>query len=96
MAIRIRRAGGMLVAICAARSVEKEGDLYLDDGVHHALSAKFSRDFAEMGFIEPSEWPEHAVMDTEESNNANRDWWDMEYGEGCINEKGPRTDVHGG
>lgn len=45
MAIRIRTINGVMVALCAARSVEKEGDIYLDDGIHHALSTKFALDF---------------------------------------------------
>lgn len=70
----------MLVAICAARSVERPGDIYLDDGIHHALMAKFSKDFAEEGFCEPFDYPEHGIMEAEESNNANREWWDGIYG----------------
>lgn len=46
MAIRIREIGGTLVALCAARTVEQEGDIYLHDGIHHALSMKFWRDWA--------------------------------------------------
>jgi hypothetical protein len=35
-----------LVALCAARSVEKPGDIYLDDAAHAALVRKFRDDFA--------------------------------------------------
>lgn len=45
MAIRIRKIGGRTIALCAARSVPQAGDTYLDDEVHHALTAKFARDF---------------------------------------------------
>ncbi len=51
MAIRIRQVGDELVALCAARTNAEAGDLYLDDGVHHALSSKFAVDFQEEGFI---------------------------------------------
>lgn len=52
VSIRIRRVGRRLVAICAARSVERPGDVYLDDNQHHALAEKFRRDFDSEGL-----WP---------------------------------------
>lgn len=45
MAIRIRRVDGVLVALCAVETDEKPGDLYLDDGMHYALAAKFAEDW---------------------------------------------------
>lgn len=51
MAIRIRRINGKTVALCAAESSEKPGDIYLDDNIHHALTVKFTKDFESMGFI---------------------------------------------
>lgn len=58
MAIRIRivkndkAIGGFsYVALCAAESLPEIGDVYLDDGMHNALSDKFTTDFKEMGFI---------------------------------------------
>ena len=54
MAIRIRRVDGYTIALCAAETKPKEGDLYLDDGVHHALSTKFGLDWQEEGFVEES------------------------------------------
>jgi hypothetical protein len=42
MAIRIRSVNGETVALCAARSIEKDGDIYLDDGQHHSLSAYYT------------------------------------------------------
>ena len=51
MAIRIRVINGSTIAICAAKSEEKEGDVYLNDGVHHALTTKFGIDFMLEGFI---------------------------------------------
>lgn len=44
MAIRIRKVKGRVVALCAAKSVAKQGDIYLDDAQHEALSNKFARD----------------------------------------------------
>lgn len=51
MAIRIRKAGEKIVALCAAKSRPKKGDIYLDDASHHALSRKFEADFRKMGFL---------------------------------------------
>ncbi len=51
MAIRIRFINGDTVALCAAESEPEEGDLYLDDNVHHALTLKFEADFKSMGFL---------------------------------------------
>jgi len=51
MAIRLRLSNFRWVALCAAKSKAKKGDLYLDDGMHGALSDKFTKDFGEMGFL---------------------------------------------
>jgi len=51
MAIRIRKINGYTIALCAACTQPKEGDLYLDDSAHHALSTKFSLDWYEEGLI---------------------------------------------
>jgi len=51
MAIRIRKQNGNCVALCAAKSEPEEGDIYLDDNIHHALSLKFTEDFRSMGFL---------------------------------------------
>ena len=58
MAIRIRTVknkkaidGFSYVALCAAETEAESGDLYLDDGIHGALSDKFHTDFVKMGFI---------------------------------------------
>ena len=45
MAIRLRRVEGILVALCAAETDPLPDDLYLDDGMHYALAAKFARDW---------------------------------------------------
>lgn len=52
MAIRVRRVDDQLVALCAAKSSEREGDLYLDDGVHYALARKFWRDYEEVDIVD--------------------------------------------
>lgn len=45
MAIRIRTVDGRIIALCAAETDAKEGDIYLDDKIHEALSTKFSEDY---------------------------------------------------
>lgn len=51
MAIRIREVNGKIVALCAAKSEEQKGDVYLNDGQHEALGTKFKSDYIKMGFI---------------------------------------------
>lgn len=80
MAIRLRIVNGKLIAICAARSIPKEGDVYIDDVQHGALGDKFSRDYHEMyGYDLPSRDMNLELVEQEESNNANRTWWDRFY-----------------
>lgn len=84
MAIRLREIDGVWIAICAARSMPKQGDVYLHDGMHHALSVKFDQDFGNEYRITPwsdAEKDRLALMEQEESNNPNREWWDKEYGQ---------------
>ena len=45
MAIRLRTVDGVRVALCANVFAEKEGDVYLDDADHYALTAKFNKDY---------------------------------------------------
>lgn len=68
MAIRIRKVGKVTVAICAALSEPKKGDIYLDDDVHHALSTKFGLDWKSEGFLKKSLVDERLIpiMKTEE------------------------------
>ncbi len=82
MSIRIRVVDGVMVALCAARSVEKPGDLYLGDAEHHALAEKFMEDFQSEGY-DTKPFDSHAVTlrSQEESNNPNREWWDQTYGQ---------------
>lgn len=83
MAIRLRLIPGEgWVALCAARSVEKPGDVYLDDALHDALANKFARDFTEMfGGDLPGVYDDHLLVEREESNNPNREEWDRTFGQ---------------
>ena len=45
MAIRLRQVVEWWVALCAVVTDQKEGDVYLDDGMHHALACKFAREW---------------------------------------------------
>lgn len=78
MAIRLRRVDGVLVALCAARSVAKPGDVYLDDGAHMALARKFWMDYPACGI--EAEPDVRAITEREESDNPNRAEWDALYG----------------
>jgi hypothetical protein len=81
MAIRVRVVNGVMVALCAARSVEQPGDIYLDDGAHHALAEKFREDFASEGYNTAALDADAAALRArEESNNPNRDEWDRTFG----------------
>lgn len=69
MAIRLRTVDGIRVALCAVESDPLPGDVYLDDGEHYALAAKFARDWqgqtCDWGY--PVEW---AAMDTQKKRDA--------------------------
>lgn len=49
MAIRLRKIENTYVALCAVESDKKNGDIYLDDNMHHALATKFAIDFNSEG-----------------------------------------------
>lgn len=49
MAIRIRKIGYNVVALCASESEPKKGDIYLDDIADHALRVKFFKDYESEG-----------------------------------------------
>ncbi len=90
MAIRLRYLNQTWVALCAARSIAKPGDVYLDDGHHYALAGKFAQDWNSTtlernGRPLPEHPDENALREVEESNNANRDAWELTYGvEACV------------
>lgn len=69
MSIRLRTVGGVRVAVCAAETDEMPGDVYLDDGEHYALAAKFMRDwYGETCTTEyAAEW---AAMDSQKLRDA--------------------------
>lgn len=54
MSIRIRKVNGITIALCAAETNAKSGDLYLDDNIHHALSTKFGIDWKNEGILKKS------------------------------------------
>lgn len=82
MSIRLRTMpDGLLVALCAARSIEKPGDVYLDDGAHSALAAKFEMDFAGEGIsLSPQVQPYAEAIEREESSNPAREEWERVFG----------------
>lgn len=45
MSIRLREVDGMTVALCGYETDAMPGDVYLDDGQHYALAAKFASDW---------------------------------------------------
>lgn len=54
MAIRIREIEDEAVALCAAKTRAKKGDIYLDDNAHHALMVKFIVDLQSEGWLKKS------------------------------------------
>lgn len=69
MAIRLRTVNGIRVALCAAETDEELGDVYLDDGEHYALAAKFRQDWH--GETVTTEYPEEwAAMETQKKRDA--------------------------
>lgn len=70
MAIRIRQVNGLTIALCAVETDPKENDIYLDDGIHYALAAKFAKDWQNHKTIDwqyPEEW---AAMDSQKRRDA--------------------------
>ena len=49
MAIRIRKIKDKIIALCAAEFELKNGDIYLDDSIDHALRMKFIKDYESEG-----------------------------------------------
>ena len=67
MAIRIRVVNNETVAICAARSVKKKGDIYLNDNKHHYLSAYYTH------LLEAETGVQLAEHNQEDADKAERD-----------------------
>lgn len=61
MAIRLRTVGNVRVALCAAETDPLPGDVYLDDGDHYAIVAKFAQDH-QTGTEYPAEWAAMAAQ----------------------------------
>lgn len=53
MAMRLREIEGRWVAVCAARTVAKAGDIYIDDNQDHAIRAKLLHDYRTEGLDMP-------------------------------------------
>ena len=79
MSIRIRQVDGVAVALCAVETDAMPGDVYLDDGAHYALAAKFARDWQgrTIDWQYPDEW---AAMDSQKLRDAREiyDQWHAE------------------
>ena len=69
VSIRIRTVNGLRVALCAVEADPMPGDLYLDDGDHYALAAKFCLDWQgrAVDWSYPEEW---AAMATQKLRDA--------------------------
>lgn len=69
MAIRLRTVAGIRIALCAAETDAMPGDVYLDDGEHYALAAKFCHDWQgqAVDWSYPEEW---AAMESQKLRDA--------------------------
>jgi hypothetical protein len=76
VAIRIRTVDGVRVALCAAETDAQPGDLYLDDGDHYALSAKYAADYQgrtiDWGY--PEQWAAMATQKKRDAEEALAAW----------------------
>ena len=52
MAMRLRTVNGVHVALCAAKSRPVQGDVYIDDAFHYAISQKYWRDYDEIDIVD--------------------------------------------
>lgn len=73
MSIRIRTVDGIKVALCGFETDPMPDDIYLDDGCHYALAAKFCRDWQDqvVDWEYPEEWKR---MDTQKVRDAEKDF----------------------
>ena len=82
MAIRLRTVNGVRVALCAAETDELPGDIYLDDGEHYALAAKFSQDWEGRlaGWPYPEEWAAMATQKKRDAKEELNKWLEAQHG----------------
>jgi hypothetical protein len=74
MAIRLRTVDGIRVALCAAETDAQPGDIYLDDGDHYAIAAKYAQD--RYGDVITTSYPkEWKVMATQKLRDAQEELW---------------------
>ena len=52
MAMRLRTINGVPVALCAAKSHPVQGDTYISDAFHYAISQKYWRDYDEIDIVD--------------------------------------------
>ncbi|NGO50431.1 hypothetical protein [Allomesorhizobium camelthorni] len=76
MAIRLRDVGGIRVALCAAETDAKPGDVYLDDADHYALAAKFASDWEgrSVDWQYPREWAAMATQKLRDGETELNRW----------------------
>ena len=76
MAIRLRTVNGVRIALCAAETDPEPGDVYLDDGEHYALAAKFCHDWQgeTVGWSYPEEWAAMATQKRRDAAEELRRW----------------------
>jgi hypothetical protein len=86
MAIRLRIVNNLPIALCAVESDPKEGDIYLDDGMHAALSTKFAQDFNNMfgdnmRYTLPVDPEQTELMKTQKVRDAREEFakWAQDY-----------------
>jgi hypothetical protein len=77
MSIRIRTVNGQVVALDAAKSAEKVGDIYIDDRTEKALLAKFGREHREARILFAYD---NLDLVIKEENQSALDWWEEAYG----------------
>jgi len=76
----------VLVALCAVESDPMPDDIYLDDGVDHALRVKFIRDYKSEGIdFGSTAYPEEdALAETQKVRDAKTElenWLKREHGD---------------
>lgn len=77
MSIRLRTVDGVRVALCAAETDPLRGDLYLDDGDHYALAAKFAQDWYGQpnNVTYPVQWAAMATQKLRDAQEELQKWF---------------------